>query len=304
MLSYLNFQAYILPHLFHNVKFFYDISQYAKTVPMSVKNKRPCLHCSFPFDKSKSRCPECRCWNIEPVSAGDKDGVTPLSQIDEGENDSIEFIETGPWDPCFGRLLHDDGSAEYGIPNGSVTLLGGKNGAGKSTLVLQICDRIAERTGKSVLIVSVEEAKRQVRRLGKRLKLRHMDKILMSRGEVSIDGILQHRKPAAIFVDSLPRLCPDLGDAVEFCKRLKDHVAAMNIPAIVINHINKEEEFAGLEALQHEVDATLIFTIFDDEIRELRSLKNRNGELARRYFNMTDTGLVETFLDDENEDDE
>ncbi len=268
------------------------------------KDVRACMHCSYRFDKGKSRCPSCKQWNIEEVSKGDNDGVTALSAKDANEDDSIDFLKTGPWDPCFGRLLHDDGKHEYGIPKGSVTLLGGKNGAGKSTLVLQICEKIIEQTKKDVLIVSVEEAKKQVRRLGKRLKLQQMDRMLMSKGETSIDGILRHRKPAAVVIDSLPRLCPDLADGVEFCKRLKDHVEELNIPAIVINHINKEEEFAGLEALQHEVDATLIFTIFDDEIRELRSLKNRNGELARRYFDMTDIGLVETQLPDEDEDED
>jgi DNA repair protein RadA/Sms len=223
----------------------------------------------------------------------------------DGEDDAQEFIATGGWDPCFGRLVHDDGSFTYGIPRQSVTLLGGKNGAGKSTLVLQICERIlGQYPDKQVLIVSVEEAKKQVRRLGKRLKLKHMNRIGVSKGEVDLDIIMHARKPELVIVDSLPRLCPDLASSVEFCKRLKEHIEALNIPAIVINHINKEEEFAGLEALQHEVDATLIFTVFEDGLRSLRSLKNRNGLPAEVFFDMTDTGLLVNDDEEEDEDDE
>ncbi len=271
---------------------------------MAKLDTRPCMHCGHKFSKQKAMCPSCRQYNIEPVLAGENDGTSPLSDLDDDEDD-IDFLPTGPWDACFGRNLHEDGSFDFGIPKGAVTLLGGKNGAGKSTLVLQICDSIIEQTKKDVVIVSVEEAKKQVRRLAKRLKLKHTKRMRMSKGEVDIDGILHFRKPAAVIVDSLPRLCPNMDDAVEFCKRLKGHVEELDIPAIVINHINKEEEFAGLEALQHEVDATLIFTVFDDEVRELRSMKNRNGPPARVLFNMTDIGLVERSPDeDEDEEDE
>ncbi len=256
---------------------------------MAKAETRKCHRCQGEFPTAKAQCPHCRAWNIErPPIVGDG---TSLLSCEDDDDEEVDFIPTGPWDPCFGRRINDDGSFTYGIPRASVTLLGGKNGAGKSTLVLQICDRVCKLTGGEVLIVSVEEAKKQVRRLGKRLKLKHMNKFRMSKGEVDIADILHKHKPAMIVVDSLPRLCPNMDDAVEFVKRLKSHVEALDIPAIVINHINKEEEFAGLEALQHEVDATLIFTIHADELRELRSNKNRNGLPATLYFDMTDTGL-------------
>jgi DNA repair protein RadA/Sms len=271
---------------------------------MAKLETRPCMHCSFKFSKEKSMCPSCKQWNIEKDLTGG-DGTTLLSD-DDDDGDDLDFIKTGPWDPCFGRLLHDDGSSEFGIPKSAVTLLGGKNGAGKSTLVMQVCDRICDlNPGREVLMVSVEEPKRQVRRLGKRLKVRHLNRMRISKGDVDIDHILHVRKPVLVVIDSLPKLCPNMDDAVVFAKRLKEHIEALNIPAILINHINKEEEFAGLEALQHEVDATLIFTVFDDDVRELRSMKNRNGPPARVLFNMTDTGLVERSPEeDEEEEDE
>lgn len=266
------------------------------------RDKRPCKHCGHRFDKDMAMCPSCKQWNIDPAVLNGDDGTSALSETD-GDEDDIDFIKTGPWDPCFGRNLHDDGTFDFGIPKGAVTLLGGKNGAGKSTLVLQICEEVIKQSKRDVVIVSVEEAKKQVRRLAKRLKLKNTARMRMSKGEVDVDLILHARKPALLVVDSLPRLCPNMDDAVEFCKRLKAHVEVLDIPAIVINHINKEEEFAGLEALQHEVDATLIFTVFDDEMRSLRSLKNRNGPPAEVFFDMTDTGLVQTEPEEEDDDD-
>lgn len=279
---------------------------------MAKRDTRPCMHCNFDFPKSKSMCPSCRQWNIEKELVGG-DGTTLLSD-DDDDDDARDFIKTGAWDPCFGRLLHDDGTFEFGVPKGAVALLGGKNGAGKSTLVMQLCDQVCElNPGREVLMVSVEEPKKQVRRLGKRLKMKHLNRMRISKGDVDIDHILHLRKPVLVVIDSLPKLCPNMDDAVVFAKRLKDHVEALDIPAILINHINKEEEFAGLEALQHEVDATLIFTVYEDirgadgkltDVRELRSMKNRNGPPARVVFNMTDVGLVERMAEEDEYEDE
>jgi DNA repair protein RadA/Sms len=268
---------------------------------MAKRETQVCHYCNHRFSKTVACCPSCNQWNIGAPASGENDGTVILG---DAEDNDVELVETGPWDPCFGREMATDGTDnhKFGIPKSSVSLLGGKNGAGKSTMVMQICEQVCAQQPQDVLIISVEEAAAQVKRLGKRLKIKHMSRtdtqhgvIRLSKGDVPIAGILHYRKPALVVVDSLPRLCPDLADAVEFCKRLKEHVADLKIPAIVINHINKEEEFAGLEALQHEVDATLIFTIYDDvnETRELRSLKNRNGPLARKFFSMTDTGLIE-----------
>lgn len=265
-------------------------------------NLRLCRFCEFAFDKQKTLCPSCHQWNIEKqhVTITD-DGTFALSEADEK---TVELIPTGPWDLCFGRDVLPNGKYVYGFPRSSVTMLGGKNGAGKSTLVLQAADKLVEATGLDVLIVSVEEAAAQVKRLAKRLQLKNIAKIRISKGDRDLGEVLRVRKYTAIFVDSLPKLCPDTNNAVEFCKRLKEHVEDLCIPAVVINHINKEEEFAGLEALQHEVDANLIFTVYDDEVRELSSKKNRNAPHAKVLFNMTDKGLVERTEEEDKEDDE
>ena len=269
---------------------------------MAKIEKRNCMRCGHGFDAAKAKCPSCGMWNIAREEGGKDDGTMLLSEADDR---TVKLIQTGPWDPCFGRRLKDNGKEEFGIPQSSVTLVGGKAGAGKSTLALQFCESICGQTGKETLIVSVEEAAAQVKERGKRLKLKHLNKIRLVRGDVELSDVIHKHKPAAIIVDSLPKLCPDMGAAVEFCKRLKAHIEELTIPAIVIDHINKDEEFAGLEALQHEVDATLIFTVYDDEVRELRSVKNRNAPSGVRvFFDMTDTGLCERSPDADADEDE
>jgi len=276
---------------------------------MAKKETHKCSHCGEDFPKDKSRCTKCRQWNIERSYNPKDDGTMLLSDADDR---TVTLIQTGPWDPCFGRRLLDDGKEEFGIPQSSVTLVGGKAGAGKSTLALQFCESICSQTDGETLIVSVEEAAAQVKERGKRLKLKHMNRIRLVRGDVELSDILHMRKPKGIIIDSLPKLCPDMANAVEFCKRLKAYVEELMIPAIVIDHINKEEEFAGLEALQHEVDATLIFTVYPDEVRELRSMKNRNAPSGVRvFFDMTDKGLsvvteaeLQARTDDEEDDED
>jgi DNA repair protein RadA/Sms len=258
---------------------------------MAKVETRHCQYCGHKFAKSLARCTSCKQWNIERALSGKDDGTMLLS---EANDKTVQLIQTGPWDKCFGRRIMDNGQEQFGIPQSSVTLVGGKAGAGKSTLALQFCESICNQTNAETLIVSVEEAAAQVKERGKRLKLKHMNRIRLVRGDVELSDVLHARKPAAIIVDSLPKLCPDMAAAVEFCKRLKGHIEELCIPAIVIDHINKAEEFAGLEALQHEVDATLIFTVYPDEVRELRTEKNRNAPSGVRvFFDMTDVGLVE-----------
>ncbi len=257
---------------------------------MAKEKTHKCQHCDAEFPIDKARCTKCRLWNIEPAFDPTDDGVISLADADD---EAVALIPTGPWDPCFGRQIISNGNYKYGMPRSAVTLLGGKNGAGKSTLILQVCEQVCKDFATdNVLIVSVEEAAAQVKRLGKRLKLKNMSRIKMTKGERDLGPIFAHYKPQLIVVDSLPALCPDLGNAVEFAKRLKSHVEELGVPAILVNHINKEEEFAGLESLQHYVDATLIFTVDVDEIRELRSVKNRNAPSGVRvFFDMTDDGL-------------
>jgi DNA repair protein RadA/Sms len=269
------------------------------------KNKegttQACRRCSANFSADKMQCPSCSFWNTVVITSPDDDKTILLSEATAAV---VKRISTGPWDACWGFHVDDDGMRFEGTVTSSVTLLGGVPGAGKSTLALQLANTIADTTQREVLYISAEESNAEIRARAKRLKLQNLDKIRLIPIGVSVElgGIMMHRKPVALIADSLPKIAPDPADAVIFCEKLKGYAIELECPVIIIDHVTKEEELAGLMALQHAVDTTLLFTVYEDGVRELKTIKNRNGPSGTRVFlNMTETGLQ---LRDEEEDED
>ena len=127
-----------------------------------------CAECGHESPKWLGRCPACGEWNtFAEETVGDRRGrepsrreaPAPLSTI---EADSSERTRTG-----IGEL---DRVLGGGIVGGGVVLVGGDPGIGKSTLVLQMSDRLA-RSGETVLYVSGEESRSQIRMRAKRLSV-------------------------------------------------------------------------------------------------------------------------------------
>jgi DNA repair protein RadA/Sms len=220
-----------------------------------------------------------------------------MSDVPDDANE--HRLITGPWDKCFGG----------GIATTSVTLLGGVPGAGKSTMSLQLADAIAEATKREVLYVGAEEASRDIKARFQRLQLKNqaLIRIFPLGSNADLGSVLMKRRPAAFVLDSLPGLIgDDLQAAVALCNALKGYCVDLDAPAIVIDHVTKDENYAGLMALQHAVDTTMLFTVDgDDGIRELNVTKNRFGPAnVSAFFEMTSRGLIEAILDDDEEDDD
>lgn len=246
-----------------------------------------CKRCDYRFDKSKAKCPSCGFWNT-PLSVvgsnGNEDETMLLSEVTKNQ---IQYItNTGPWDLVF--------SDPGGIACQSTTLIAGEPGAGKSTMALQLSDRIAEVTNNEILYVSAEESKEQVKSRAERLKLRNLNRMRVYPMGASSDlgAIMQRRKPSAIIVDSVPGLTPDLDQAVSMCKAFKEYAVELNSPVLLINHFTKGGDMAGLMALQHEVDTTMMFTVIDEIRRDLSGIKNRYGPIRSITLDMTGEGLI------------
>lgn len=229
----------------------------------------------------------------------DNDETVLLSQVTDAPLSRIE--NTGPWDPLF--------SKDGGIVTTSVTLVGGAPGAGKSTMALQLIDRIAASTKREGLYVCWEEAKEEVKSRAQRLKLKNPDLIrLFPMGATTDLGtIFSSRKPCAVVIDSLQGLTPDPAEAVSFCKIFKEFAVSLGSPFVVIDHIVKDGELAGLMDLQHEVDITMLFTQpwgKEDPRRQLSLEKSRMGPTNRIVvLEMTNEGLIEGEDDDDDDDD-
>ncbi len=277
---------------------------------------RTCVYCACKFDERKTQCPSCKQWNTcaEPsaVLNGnvgraaeqglEDDGTILLSEVKGG---ATTRLQTGPWDPCFGMHrtrplvlgknghIKDDGGPVYGIVTTSVTLLGGVPGAGKTTTALQICDGIVGHTRREMIYVGAEQASKEIRDTFDRLELKNhsLMRLIPCGSNADIAKVLLVRRPCAVILDSLPGLGIDAADGPAFCKALKGYAVELNAPIIVIDHVTKADSFAGLKALQHEVDTLITLSGEKDEPREMASIKNRHGACTDVVLIMTERGL-------------
>ncbi len=235
-----------------------------------------------------------------------------LNQVKLSE---VDRISTGPWDYCFGTDIDKDGKpSKAGIVCCSSNLLAGSPGAGKSTLALQILNASIPATQKEGLYLAAEEPLLQIRRRADRLNLKHQDRIRMvpvMTGDGNVEEIIALYQPGMIIVDSVNGIAGgDDAMSVKICKVIKEFCMRYNVPAIILSHINKGGEIAGLEALQHEVDATLTFfpegeSVDEESIRVLHVEKNRNGRaFISLAFAMTEGGLVLAAEEDDDDDEE
>ena len=251
-----------------------------------------CHACSATLPENKLRCAECGTYQFSTITSNNKekkgDGVTVL--LSELDDEEIIRIKTGPWDFCFGG---------EGIPISSVTLLGGMPGAGKSTIALQIADSISEITKREVLYIGTEQRPKELRSYANRLKIVNKNKIRIlstvtgDEGIGQINEILDRYKPSAIMVDSLSGFTTDSNAQVQVCKILKIFACRCDCPVIVIDHITKANDFAGLMKLQHEVDILLTLDVDERGSRTLETLKSRFGRsYIQTALKMTETGLI------------
>ncbi len=242
----------------------------------------PCAYCGSGIPQGKSQCPSCLKWN-DPEASISKHGFIGSLTLDNVKATDTDRIKTGPWDDAFGG----------GIVMDSVILIGGEPGAGKSTLALHLCDAIAQK--RKILYVATEESPGQIKGRAERLEVRNQANIrVLFPGSLSeVEAEIRETKPAAIILDSMPGLIGyDEKQAVVVCEMLKWYAMDFLAPSIVIDHINKEGDLAGLMRLQHSVDVVMTFRP-TPECRILRAEKNRHGvAYLECRLTMTEKGLA------------
>lgn len=249
-----------------------------------------CPTCGFPgVDPRKMRCEMCGGWTASDTGA--IGGVTKAktTTLDQVIPETIPRASVGePWDECFGG----------GIVWTSSILMGGAPGSGKTTGLLQILSKLIELTGKRGYYLSAEQAAGDLRITVDRLGLPNIERFRVLTefgvGAEIDEALLKEDPPAAMIVDSVSALCgKDVHAAIAIAKRYKKLAVLHKAPAFLICHMTKEHDFAGLMALQHEVDALL--TIFPDEdgSRTLKAWKNRYGSTHNEFkLLMTEHGLT------------
>lgn len=258
-----------------------------------------CIHCKAAIASDRAQCPECHQWVLAaPASAAQR--FRKLSTI---EDSVVPVVRTGPWDPIFGPAK-DAPLEKCGFPAEGIVMLGGNPGGGKSTIAMQIAGAFAKNTGAPVLYISKEEGDGAVAARARRLRLpaRVRDNILLtdlSREELAQESHAKGFVYSLVIVDSLARWAGPGDEGVKALATLNDLRKRTKTPSLVIQHITKDFDFAGLMSYQHDVDVLLTIRSVDgsaDDGDELRIIESHKNRFAQANFQlllaMTARGLV------------
>lgn len=269
-----------------------------------IKSVYICSQCGYESAKWYGKCPSCGEWNtmneeIKDVSAKASAParasryIAPVGIREISTDDEIRY-QTGSKE--LDRVMGG------GLVKGSLVLLGGDPGIGKSTILLQICEYL----GKSlrILYVSGEESKRQLKLRATRLGVDCDSLFVLTQTDVElVCETIRRDKPDIVMIDSIQTMSlselsssPGSVTQVRECTNFLMRTAkSLDIPMIIVGHVNKEGSIAGPKVLEHIVDAVLHFE-GDKQMsyRILRAVKNRYGSTNEiGVFEMTDTGLRE-----------
>ena len=269
-----------------------------------IKSVYICSECGYESPKWYGKCPSCGEWNTMNEEIKEKSSACftktrisnyapPVLIKDISTTDEIRY-KTG--------LSELDRVLGGGIVKGSLVLLGGDPGIGKSTILLQICEHLGKDN--KILYVSGEESKRQLKLRATRLNVNNDNLYIQTQTDVElISETIRQDKPDLVMIDSIQTMSlnelqssPGSITQVRECTNYLMRVAkSLDIPLIIVGHVNKEGSIAGPKVLEHVVDAVLHFE-GDKQMsyRILRAVKNRYGSTNEiGVFQMTDIGLME-----------
>lgn len=284
-----------------------------------------CQQCGYETTGWLGRCPNCQSWGslIETIVSENQKSKSK----NQKERRDIEVVELKKIrEEGLRRIPSGIGELDNvlggGIVSGQAILLAGEPGIGKSTLLLQLADKIYSKSSKkTVIYISGEESKNQIKLRAKRLKIDEAGIFLIE--ETDVDAIIQaigsrpvgnsnesknlvpnHLLPSAslVIVDSIQTLTTQdltgtagsIGQVRECANRLIEVCKKASIPLFLVGHVTKEGGVAGPKILEHMVDTVLWFEGDRSQaLRILRAVKNRFGPTDEvGIFSMTDEGLV------------
>lgn len=266
-----------------------------------------CNQCGFESSKWNGRCPSCGAWNsfeedVADISpAGGRSAVRNAPDLSEK---IMELEEIG----AEADIRYKTGLGELdrvlggGLVKGSLVLLGGEPGIGKSTILLQICQFLGREH--SVLYISGEESARQIKLRAKRLGVDSENLYILTATDAeAIAETISTSTPDIAIIDSIQTMnisrissSPGSLTQVRECTNLFMHTAKnLEIPVIIVGHVNKDGAIAGPKVMEHIVDAVLHFEgERHQSYRLLRAVKNRFGSTNEiGVFEMLDKGLAE-----------
>jgi len=271
---------------------------------MKTKVIYRCSNCGAESPKWLGKCHACEEWNTlealenqpQKTSSANKKRTSPkrLSEILASNSDRI-VTSIGE----FNRVLGG------GIVKDSIFILTARPGAGKSTLLLQVADDVAHQ-GYKVLYASAEESESQIKSRSDRI-LKGSKGNIWIYSDTSMNNVMasiETLDPDLIIIDSIQTFTLEehnsrpgspiqtMECANELLKIAKNNSRPRAV--ILVGQMTKEDEIAGLRALEHLVDAVLILNGENgEELRGAWCSKNRFGSTGEiGFFSMTEQGML------------
>lgn len=265
-----------------------------------------CTTCGQVYSKWQGRCDGCKEWNTieeQVVESGKKNNRvaskagTISKRLIDVTGSSSERIITRIGE--FNRVMGG------GIVKDSLTIITARPGAGKSTLLLQVAEDVA-RQGLNVLYASGEESESQIKNRAERI-LESIPENIWIHSDVSLNHVLaavEEVDADLIIVDSIQTFIME-----EYSSRPGSPVQTMECAnallqiakngtkpraVIIVGQMTKDDEIAGVRALEHLVDAVLVIEgESSEELRGITATKNRFGSTGESsFFAMTERGMI------------
>ncbi len=264
-----------------------------------------CTSCGQVYSKWQGRCDGCREWNtiIEQIvesakkntARGVKSNVISKRLVDVSGSTSERIITSiGEFNRVMGG----------GIVKDSLTIITARPGAGKSTLLLQVAQDVASQ-GMNVLYASGEESESQIKNRAERI-LEMIHPNIWIHSDVSLNNVLtaiEEVDADLIIIDSIQTFIME-----EYSSRPGSPVQTMECAnallqiaknskkpraVIIVGQMTKDDEIAGVRALEHLVDAVLVIEgESGEELRGIIATKNRFGSTGEAaFFAMTEKGM-------------
>ncbi|MDO5047492.1 MAG: DNA repair protein RadA [Anaerococcus sp.] len=271
-----------------------------------VKKVYECSECGHRQALWAGQCPNCKKWgSLREITVKEekKKIETLVSDKNAKRLNSIAKDTSLRIKSSYGEF---DRVLGGGLVRDSVSILTARPGAGKSTLLLQLSKSYAD-LGLKVIYISGEESESQIKSRADRI----MDKVADNIWILSTNSMdlaikeIEALDADIIFLDSIqtfslmefdnkpgsPTQTIEVANkAVELAKDGPKKRAL-----IMIGHMTKKGEMAGLRTLEHLVDTVLILDgESDEDLRVLTTSKNRFGRTGEiGLFSMREDGLVE-----------
>ena len=273
---------------------------------MKIKTIYKCNNCGYKSPKWAGKCPDCGEWNTFEEAEEPKNGAKVVKTISKQPVSRLVDVETGNDLRLKTGITEFDRVMGGGIVKDSVTIITSPPGGGKSTLSLMAAAALAKQ-GYRVLYASGEESDSQIKNRADRildtieqniyiLADTSMDRVLDAITEVDPDLIILDSIQTYSLVEFLPSRAGNPTQTMECASALVAQAKNKKRPraVIMIGQMNKNDEIAGLRALEHLVDAVLLLEGEGaDELRCLVATKNRFGSTGEMgFFTMTETGLA------------